>query len=242
MEGEANDMWNAMVTCIRRVATEVYGITRGSKREPKDSWWWNDEVQKAIKEKKECYKRMYHHRSEENMHRYKVTKKTAKRAVSEARGRAYEDLYQRLSTKEGEKDVYRIARLRERRTRDFNQVKCIKDENDRLLVKEDEIKNRWREYFDKLFNEESDSSSIELEDLADSTNRHFVWRFQEAEVKGALKRMKSGKSVGPDDIPIEVWRCFGDAGIRWLTKLFNNIFKSNKMPDEWRRSILVPIF
>ena len=115
---------------IRRVATEVFGITRGSKREPKDSWWWNDEVQKAIKEKKECYKRMYRHRSEENMHMYKVAKKTAKRAVSEARGRAYEDLYQRLSTKEGEKDVYRIARLRERRTRDFNQVRCIKDEND----------------------------------------------------------------------------------------------------------------
>jgi hypothetical protein len=28
----------------------------------------------------------------------------------------------------------------------------------------------------------------------------------------------------------------------WLTKLFNIIFWSNKMLDEWRRSILVPIF
>jgi Reverse transcriptase (RNA-dependent DNA polymerase) len=28
----------------------------------------------------------------------------------------------------------------------------------------------------------------------------------------------------------------------WLTKLFNTIFRSNKMPDEWRRSILVSIF
>ena len=28
----------------------------------------------------------------------------------------------------------------------------------------------------------------------------------------------------------------------WLTKLFNLIFQSNKMPEEWRRSILVPIF
>ena len=27
-----------------------------------------------------------------------------------------------------------------------------------------------------------------------------------------------------------------------LTKLFNLIFRSNKMPEEWRRSILVPIF
>ena len=39
-----------------------------------------------------------------------MTKKTAKRVVSVAKGRTYEDLYQRLSTKEGEKDIYRMAR------------------------------------------------------------------------------------------------------------------------------------
>ena len=46
-----------------------------------------------------------------------MAKKTAKRVVSVANGRAYEDLYQRLSTKEGEKDIYRMARVRERKTR-----------------------------------------------------------------------------------------------------------------------------
>jgi hypothetical protein len=61
-------------------------------------------------------------------------------------------------------------------------------------------------------------------------------------VKEALKKIKTGKALGPDDIPIEVWRCLGDIAIVWLTKLFNTIFRSNKMPDEWRRSILVPIF
>ena len=48
--------------------------------------------------------------------------------------------------------------------------------------------------------------------------------------------------MGPDGIPIEVWRCLGERAIVWLTKLFNLIFRSNKMPEEWRRSILVPIF
>ena len=67
-------------------------------------------------------------------------------------------------------------------------------------------------------------------------------RIQEAEIRKALKRMKGGKSMGPDGIPIEVWRCLGDRAIVWLTKLFNLIFRSNKMPEEWRRSILVPIF
>jgi hypothetical protein len=48
--------------------------------------------------------------------------------------------------------------------------------------------------------------------------------------------------MGPNGIPIEVWRSLGDVAIVWLTKLFNLIFRSNKMPDEWRRGILVPIF
>jgi Reverse transcriptase (RNA-dependent DNA polymerase) len=82
---------------------------------------------------------------------------------------------------------------------------------------------------------------IELDDSID-TNRRFVRRIQESEVKEVLKKMKTGKALGPDDIPIEVWRCLGDIAIVCLTKLFNTIFRSNKMPDEWRRSILVPIF
>jgi hypothetical protein len=81
--------------------------------------------------------------------------------VSEVRGQAYAELYQKLDTKEGENIVYKMVKLRERKTRDFNQVKCIKDEVDRFLVKDDEIKNRWREYFDKLFNDESEKITIE---------------------------------------------------------------------------------
>jgi hypothetical protein len=46
----------------------------------------------------------------------------------------------------------------------------------------------------------------------------------------------------PDVIPIKVWRCLGDLAIVWLTKMFNNIYRSNKMPEDWRRSILVSIY
>jgi hypothetical protein len=65
---------------------------------------------------------------------------------------------------------------------------------------------------------------------------------QESDVKDVLKRMKRGKVMGPDVVPIKVWRTLRDVAIVWLTKLFNLIFRSNKMPDEWRRDILVPIF
>ena len=119
-----------------------------------------------------------------------------------------------------------------RETRDFNQVKCIKDEREHLLVKEDEIRHRWQEYFDKLFNGENTDTTFQLDDSFDDTNRRFVRRIQESEVREALKMIKGSKAMGPDGIPIEVWRCLGDIAIVWLTKLFNHIFRSNKMPDE----------
>jgi hypothetical protein len=61
-------------------------------------------------------------------------------------------------------------------------------------------------------------------------------------VKEDLKMIKTGKALEPDDIPIKVWRCLRDVAIVWITKLFNIIFQSNKMPDEWRRNILVSTF
>ena len=62
----------------------------------------------------------------------------------------------------------------------------------------------------------------------------------EEEVKTALKKMKTGKARGPDDIPVEVWLILGDVGIEWLTKLMNKLLKGEKMPDEWRKSVLLP--
>ena len=54
--------------------------------------------------------------------------------------------------------------------------------------------------------------------------------------------MDNGKAMGPNNIPIEVWKCLGGKGIIWLTKLFNEILRSKRMPEEWRRSTLIPIY
>ena len=40
----------------------------------------------------------------------------------------FEGLYQSLGTKEGAKSMYKLAKGREKKIRDLDQVKCIKDE------------------------------------------------------------------------------------------------------------------
>jgi dipeptidase len=92
-------MWKEMATHIRNVAIEVFGATRGNKREPKDTWWWNDDVQNTINEKKKCYKRLHHNKSDENIQKYKEARRNTKKTVSEVRGQAYMELYRKLDMK-----------------------------------------------------------------------------------------------------------------------------------------------
>jgi len=54
--------------------------------------------------------------------------------------------------------------------------------------------------------------------------------------------MKSDKAVGPDLIPIEVWKCLGEVEVDWLTVLFNVIFRTAKMPSECRISTVIPLY
>jgi hypothetical protein len=37
--GDANSMWMKMDTCIRKLASEELGVTKGGKHEAKETWW-----------------------------------------------------------------------------------------------------------------------------------------------------------------------------------------------------------
>jgi len=62
------------------------------------------------------------------------------------------------------------------------------------------------------------------------------------EIKEALKKMNNGKAEGSDQILMVVWKCLGEEGLKWLTKLFNVIFRTAKMPREWRSSTVISLY
>jgi len=62
------------------------------------------------------------------------------------------------------------------------------------------------------------------------------------EIKEAMRKMPNEKAEGPDQIPVEVWKCLGEEGLEWLLELFNVIFRTAKMPEEWRSSTFIPLY
>ncbi|KAK3559160.1 hypothetical protein QTP86_005060 [Hemibagrus guttatus] len=101
---------------------KVLGVSSGRRKENKDTWWWNEEAQDSLQRKRLAKKKWDMDRTEENRQKYKELQRRVKREVSKAKQKAYEELYTRLDPREGEKDLYRLARQRDRDGKDVPQV------------------------------------------------------------------------------------------------------------------------
>ncbi|KAK3539305.1 hypothetical protein QTP86_034177 [Hemibagrus guttatus] len=150
------DDWETTAEVIRETGRKVLGVSCGRRKEDKETWWWNEEVQDSVQRKRLAKKKWDMDRTEENRQEYKELQRRVKREVSKAKQKAYDELYTRLDTREGEKDLYRLARQRDRDGKDVQQVRVIKDRDGRLLTSEESVQRRWKEYFEELMNEENE--------------------------------------------------------------------------------------
>ena len=78
----------------------------------------------------------------ENYEMYKKAKKEAKKVVSEAKCKAYDDLFNRLGTRDGKNDIFKLVKIRDRKSNDLDHVKCIKGNDQKVLMKDIDIKER----------------------------------------------------------------------------------------------------
>ncbi|KAI5621838.1 gastrula zinc finger protein XlCGF28.1-like [Silurus asotus] len=207
LAGDSVARQHRMVVC--RMALEA------KKKEGKKMWWWNEEVQESIRRKRLAKQKWDRQSDEKSRQEYKVMRLQVKRDVAKAKEKTYEKLYERLDTKEGEKDLYRLSRQRDRAGKDVLQVRAIKDGEGNVLTSKESVLRRWREYLEQLMNEENQSER----------------RLDDVElVKEDVDRIRGlrgvEKTVGPDDIPVEAWRCLGEMAVEFLARLFNKILEA----------------
>ena len=236
---ELPDDWTTTANVVRDTARKVLGVSSKQRKEDKETWWWDEEVQESIRKKRLAKKRWDIQRDEESKQEYKEMRREAKKEVAKAKSKAYDELYEGLDTKEGEKTLYRLARQRHQAGKDVQQVRMMKDKDGNVMTDEESVLRVWKEYYMGLMNEENERERREND--GERVNLE-VESVSNEEVRENMQRMKNGKAVGPDDIPVEVWKCLGESALKFLTKLYNRTMESERMPEEWRDSVLIPIF
>ena len=115
----AEESWKLFKKVVMRAAEEVRGTTKGGKHFDRETWWWNEEVQKSMRRKKDAFKKCQKQGENELKEAYKNMKREAKAAVAKAKNEAYKRWYDKMGTEEGERMIYKVGKQRARSRRDI---------------------------------------------------------------------------------------------------------------------------
>jgi hypothetical protein len=121
----------------------------------------------------------------------------------------------------------------------------VKDANGELLNENDQVVERWSEYFESLLNVKDERrANLTSMGRGSVTSRnvrdHNVIDSQE--VEEAVNKLKNGKASGEDGIANEMLKRGGPAVVEWFVRLFNLCVNVGGAPLEWRSAIIVPLF
>ena len=112
-----------------------------------------------------------------------------------------------------------MAKQMVKERQDITRSKCIKRASGKVAVNKKRIKDSWKEYMEKLMNEEKQWD-------------HKI----SAEVKerpaAVMKERKKHKAPGLSGLVAEMIQATGDIGTQWILDLCNEIVKEGCIPED----------
>ena len=149
-DGATEDIWNNIKTGLQ----EVCGTTRPHHWR-RETWWWNEHVDKAIAAKRTVFKAWKAGKGTRAS--YDAAKRNARYAVHHARQEADKKVYENIDPKSSE--VYRLANQFRRENTDVVD-KPVKNDAGEMSMSEDSKQKAWLE-FDVEFDWDPDHLSYQ---------------------------------------------------------------------------------
>ena len=126
------------------------------------------------------------------------------------------------------------------------KTELIRDFNGEIMGNKQDIMNIWKKYFEQVLNPNINlnadvhHTSAEANEIMEEDSESIEPPSLE-EVKESLERMKPGKAPGEDGLTAEILRAGGEQVISKLHSLIKDIWINERIPKDWRKSIICPI-
>ena len=104
------------------------------------------------------------------------------------------------------------------------------------LTEAEDIKKKWQEYTEELYKKD-----LYDPDNHDGVITHLELDTLECEVKWGLESITMNKASGDDRIPVELFQILKDDAVKVLHSICQQIWKTQQWPQEWKRSVFIPI-
>ncbi|XP_047998354.1 uncharacterized protein LOC125235808 [Leguminivora glycinivorella] len=232
------------------VARVVCGVSKRNKGGKVKNVWFDKEVQEAVCEKKKLWRDWLAARANQRAHKasfdevnvakdnYRSMKVRVKELVKRKKDELNDQMDERLSQdfQTNIKFFWKSVRLARGKSSD-SELKSVKDSNGSLLNGEECILKRWQEYFESLFERE------EANMLTSGLNGNLSMdEISMDEIVKALKGMKSGKAAGYDKVSAEMLKAGQGIVASQLYRLFNLCFSTGRVPKDWCKAVIVPLY
>ena len=131
-----------------------------------------------------------------------------------------------------------FKKIRDTKGSFHEKIGSIKDRHDMDLTEAEDIKKRWQEYTEDLYKKD-----LHDPDNHDGviTHTHLEPDILECEVKWALGSTTMNKVCGGDGIPVELFQILKDDAVKVRHSTCQQIWKTQQWPQDWKRSIFIPI-
>ena len=111
----------------------------------------------------------------------------------------------------------------------------IKDGNGMDLTEAEDIKKRWQKYTEGLYKKDLHDT-----DNHDGVITHLEPDILECKVKWVLGSIMN-KASGGNGIPVELFQILKDGAVKVLHSTCQQIWKTQQWPQDWKRSVFIPI-
>ena len=112
----------------------------------------------------------------------------------------------------------------------------IKERNGMDLTEAKDIKKRWQQYTEELYKKKN----LHDPDNHNGVIIHLEPDILECDVKWALGSITISKASEGDEIPVELFQILKDV-VTVLHSICQQICKTQQWPQDWKRSIFIPI-
>ena len=129
-----------------------------------------------------------------------------------------------------------FKKLRDTKGKFHAKMGTIKKRNVMDLTEAEDIKKRWQEYTEELYKKD-----LHDQDNHDDVITHLELDILECEVVWALGSITMNKASGGVGIPVELSQILKDDVVKVLHSICQQIWKTQQWPQDWKRSVFIPI-
>ena len=193
-------------------------------------------MRNTIARKKEAFKAFCKTGLEEHKIFYRKMRNQTKKVIAKAMKMEAEKEMEELFEKPNK--IFKFVKFMKRDGKDVEGGKWIKGRDGRIGFSQEDRCKIWKEHMEKIMNEENawdhkvDAAMVEGP----------VEKVSRKEVREAIRKMKRGKAAGLSEVTTEMIVASGRNAEEVMLQFCQRVLDGKGIPNEWKTSVVVPIF